>query len=114
MLYIVRPEFTVRKNGVLYTGGQSVELSASEFAIHRHKLEGVSSTVNNFSTTKREVVLNLVANTWTDFAPDTVRDFRVQDANNKDVTDNFDYQKQFGQWQIMSLTDETNLKIYYG
>jgi hypothetical protein len=44
-LYTVRTGFTVFKNGLSYTGGQSVDLTPVEFADHKHKLENTGSTV---------------------------------------------------------------------
>lgn len=43
--YIVRPKFTIVKNDVIYTGGDSVELNDEEFEWHKHKLEGIESDV---------------------------------------------------------------------
>jgi hypothetical protein len=56
-LYTVRTGFSVFKNGLVYTAGQSVDLTSAEFARHKHKLEntqstvgqGISSTVNSVS-----------------------------------------------------------------
>ena len=47
MIYTIRPNtaFTIEKDGVLYGAGQDVDLTESEFEIHKHKLEGVESTV---------------------------------------------------------------------
>jgi hypothetical protein len=44
-IYQVRTGFTVFKNGLSYTGGQSVDLTPVEFADHKHKLENTQSTV---------------------------------------------------------------------
>jgi hypothetical protein len=40
MLYVIRAGFTVVKNGLLYTGGQSVDLTNAEYLLHKHKFEG--------------------------------------------------------------------------
>lgn len=44
-LYTVRTGFSVFKNGGRYAGGQSVDLTPTEFIRHKHKLENTQSTV---------------------------------------------------------------------
>ncbi|MEM8828766.1 MAG: IPT/TIG domain-containing protein [Cyanobacteria bacterium P01_G01_bin.19] len=46
-IYTIRPNspFTIAKDGILYIGGESVDLTESEFEIHKHKLEGVQSNI---------------------------------------------------------------------
>lgn len=44
-LYTIRPDFTIWKNGIIYAGGDEIDLSSSEVEAHKHKLEGISSNV---------------------------------------------------------------------
>ncbi|MEL6493560.1 MAG: IPT/TIG domain-containing protein [Cyanobacteria bacterium J06623_7] len=44
-IYIIRPGFTINLFGTIYQGGQSVDLNELQFQVHKHKLEGVESTV---------------------------------------------------------------------
>lgn len=47
--YTIRPGFNIVLNGVLYLGGESVDLSEIEYQANKHKLEGTES---NFKTIK--------------------------------------------------------------
>lgn len=43
--YTIRPGFSITLDGLIYIGGDEVELSDLEFQLNKHKLEGVESTV---------------------------------------------------------------------
>lgn len=43
--YTIRQGFTIILDGIIYAGGDTVELSQSVFEQHRHKLEGTISSV---------------------------------------------------------------------
>ena len=45
--YTIRPGFNIVLNGVLYLGGESVDLNEAEYQANKHKLEGTES---NFKT----------------------------------------------------------------
>lgn len=45
MFYVIRAGFSIYKNGLLYTGGQTIELSDLEFEQHKHKFENTVGTV---------------------------------------------------------------------
>ena len=49
MIYIIRPNsfFTIAKEGIVYTAGQQVDLTAAEFELHKHKLEGVGNSISS-------------------------------------------------------------------
>lgn len=44
-IYTIRPEFTIQLGALVYQGGEDVDLTDAEFELHKHKLEGVESTV---------------------------------------------------------------------
>jgi hypothetical protein len=134
-IYQVRPGFSVFKNGFSYIGGQSVDLTAVEFAHHKHKLENTQSTVaqgiyNNNSNNGGQytnITLTIPAQIWTDFGSATeVKEWQVL-ANDgegslpgvspgtrearSDLTDSFEYRQFQGKWQIFSLIAQNNLQI---
>lgn len=43
--YTIRQGFTIQQGSLIYSGGDTVELSEFEFVLHKHKLEGIESTV---------------------------------------------------------------------
>lgn len=45
MIHTIRPGFTITQGLVTYVGGEEVDLTAAEFELHKHKLEGVESSV---------------------------------------------------------------------
>jgi hypothetical protein len=118
-LYTIRPGFTIRLGSNIYLGGQQVDLNPFEFQSNKHKLEGVeksvlplnlgsnSGQITNFSLTF------LPPSTWTDFASDTVADFRVLSEGNDDLTDSFEYRKSGGKWQLKSLVAQSNLHFIF-
>lgn len=44
-IYRIRSGFTIAKNGITYLGGQDVDLDESQLRQHRHKLEGIPSSI---------------------------------------------------------------------
>lgn len=45
MFYVIRAGFSIYKNGLLYSGGQTIELSDFEFEQHKHKFENTVGSV---------------------------------------------------------------------
>lgn len=45
MFYLIRQGFAIYKNGVFYTGGQSVDLTDYEYELHKHKFENVAGSI---------------------------------------------------------------------
>lgn len=119
MFYVIRQGFSIKKDGVFYTGGQSVELTNQEFELHKHKFENVAGSVfpnvnsnpgNGLDTSVVELSLN--ANTWTDFASALeVKTFEVLSFDKVNLTDSFEYRQFESKWQIFSLISQNNLQI---
>lgn len=45
-IYTIRPNFTINLDGTIYFGGDDVDLNAVQFEEHKHKLEGVESSLD--------------------------------------------------------------------
>lgn len=45
MFYVIRAGFSIYKNGLLYGGGQTIELSDLEFERHKHKFENTAASI---------------------------------------------------------------------
>jgi hypothetical protein len=134
MLYVIRQGFSVYINGLVYLGGQTVELSDVDFEQHKHKFENIPGSVlpspqvnpssNNVSS---QIQISIQAEAWTDFAPvATVNSFQVLSQAKEDetpgvppgaryvrddLTDSFEYRQFNLQWQIRSLIAQNNLQI---
>lgn len=121
MFYVIRAGFSIYKNGLLYTGGQTVELSDFEFEQHKHKFEDTAGSIfpinyvspnpNNGSNTS-VIDISLSADTWTDLGSSlTVGSFQVLSFDRVDLTDSFEYRQFQNKWQIKSLQDQNNLHV---
>ncbi len=121
MFYVIRAGFSIYKNGLLYSGGQTIELSDLEFEQHKHKFEDTagsifpivnsSSNPNNGSNTS-VLDISISANTWTDFGSTlTVGSFQVLSQAKINLTDSFEYRQFQTKWQIKSLVNQNNLHI---
>lgn len=48
--YTLRQGFTILRGTDIFSGGDTVELSEFEFALHKHKLEGIGSTIKEIDS----------------------------------------------------------------
>lgn len=138
MFYVIRAGFSIYKNGLLYSGGQTIELSDFEFEQHKHKFENTAGSIfpsspitqvspnpNNSNTSV--ISISISANTWTDFGSvANIGSFQVLAGGNAplqgasstpasqakiDLTDSFEYRQFQTKWQIFSLQAQNNLHI---